>query len=56
MNSTDILNTFYRHFAGVVYRLREQYLCIILKNGKGKVVNDVVWSSVGPEYDVNSTK
>lgn len=56
MNSKDILNTFYRYFAGVVYRLREQNLCIIPKNGKGKVVNEVVWNSVGPEYDVNGTK
>lgn len=56
MNSKDILNIFYGHFAGMVYRLREQYLCIISKNGKGKMLNEVVWNSVGPEYDVNGTK
>lgn len=56
MNSTDVLNTFYRHFAGVVYTLREQYLCIVSNNGKGKVVNEVVWNSTGPEYGVNGTK
>lgn len=51
MNSIDIVNLFYRHFAGVVSRLREQYLCIISKNGKAKVVNEGVWNSVGLDYD-----
>lgn len=52
----DVLWTFYEHFAEVVHRLGECYLCVISNNRKGVVVNEVILRSMGPEHDVNARK
>lgn len=48
------LNKLNGHFADVVLRLRECYLCIVSNDGKGIVVNEVISSSMGHEHDVNA--